>query len=76
MNMIISMNEILTFAMIVVTLVGIGLNMSRGNISKAISILVVGCVIVALIAQPNLFAQLGKSIVTFVITMGGGINGT
>jgi len=75
MNMILNLNEILTAAMIIVSMIGIGINMSRGNISKAISILLIGCIMVALIQQPTLFGQMGKAIITFIMTLGGGVNG-
>jgi hypothetical protein len=75
MQIILNLNQILTAALIIITLVGAGKALLKSNYIATITSILVGSVMVALINAPSEFSALGKMLIAVLKSLGGGFSG-
>ena len=75
MELITNLSNILTFLVVIVTIIGSGKGLMKGNYFISITSLLIGSVIVALINAPTEFNALGSLIIGILKSLGGAING-
>lgn len=75
MQIILNLNQILTAALIIITLVGSGKALLKSNYIATITSILVGSVMVALINAPSEFSALGKMLIAVLKSLGGGFSG-